>query len=67
MSQPKDAQAEAAWEMATRVVELLRWDREEQRAEAFVEILLVVEGELERFLAARRRIFIWVTGEPGSN
>lgn len=67
MSDSKDQLAEAAWETARRVVELLRWDREEQQAEAFVEILLVIEDGFQQFVAARRRAFIQAKGDPGRN
>ena len=67
MGESKDAQAEAAWETATRIVELLRWDREEQRAEAFVEILLVVDEGIGRFVAAHRWALVAAACEPGRN
>jgi hypothetical protein len=67
MASTKDLVAELAWETATRVVELLRWDREEQRAEAFVEIVLVIENGFERLLAARCRDFLRAAAEPGRN
>lgn len=65
MDRPKDLRTEIAWETARRVVDLLRWDREEQRAEAFVEILLVVEEGFARFVAASSSGLL-VT-EPGRN
>ena len=67
MVEPKDAQAQAAWDITTRVVGVIRWDREEQRAEAFVEILVVVGEELERLATANRRVFLAAAGEPGRN
>jgi hypothetical protein len=64
---PKDLRAVAAWETATRIVELLRWDREEQRAEAFVEILLVVEEGFERAISAHWQLFAQTLAAPGQN
>lgn len=67
MASTKDLVAELAWETATRVVDLLRWDREEQRAEAFVEVVLVIEDGFERLAAARYREFRRAAAEPGRN
>ncbi|MFO0849974.1 MAG: hypothetical protein U0871_15670 [Gemmataceae bacterium] len=67
MDDAKDLQAVIAWETAVEVVNLLRWDREEQQAEAFVEILLVVQAGLERYVAARRLEFARAAGDPGRN
>jgi hypothetical protein len=49
------------------VVELIRWEREEQMAEAVVAIAVVVEDGLRRYLADRRRRFGGAAGDPGRN
>lgn len=67
MDPPKDLRARAAWETATEIVALIRWDREEQRADAFVETLLVVEAGFERYGAAQWQMFTRALGEPGRN
>jgi len=67
MGDAKDVVAEIAWETARQVVDLIRWDREEQRADAFVEILLVIDRGFERLAAARRKAYSRSAGEPGKN
>lgn len=67
MDDAKDLLAVVAWETAVEIVNLLRWDREEQQAEAFVEILVVVQDGLERYVAARRRAYTRGAGDPGRN
>lgn len=67
MGNTEDDVAEAAWQTAVAVVELIRWEREEQMAEAVVEIAVVVEDGLRRYLAERRRRFGGAAGDPGRN
>ena len=67
MSEPQDLRPQVAWETATQVVEVLNGTREEGRAEAFVEVLLVIENGFTKFGREHRRLFTRAVGTPGRN